>query len=218
MTWHTGVKTGIGWPMLAGLATLAIGFGGFGTWAAVAPLEGAVIAPGKVMASGRNKVVQHLEGGIIKEILVEEGDRIEAGDPVVILDATASEAMLNRLTVQLHTLEAIEARSLAERDGEETIAWPETLMAQEDDPEVAKVMEDQEAEFEARLEKHQAELAVLDQQIAARQEEIAGHEVQKVETARQIELVAEERGPFEELLKKGLTTRSRGRRAEADRS
>ncbi len=209
MAWHNGVKTGIGWPVLAGVCTLAIGFGGFGAWAALAPLEGAVIAPGKVVASGRNKVVQHLEGGIIKEILVDEGDRIQAGDPVIILDATASEAMLNRLKAQLHTMEAIEARSIAERNGADAIAWPETLVGEQDRPEVAKVMEDQEGEFQARLDKHHAETAILGQQIAAIKEQIAGHEVQRAETAQQVKLTVEEREPIEGLLKKGLATASR---------
>jgi HlyD family secretion protein len=219
MSWHTGVKTGIGWPSVAGLLTLVLGFGGFGTWAAMAPLEGAVIAPGKVVASGRNKAVQHLEGGIIKEILVEEGDRVESGEPVAVLDATASAAALNRLKAQLWTLEAAEARSLAERTGADAITWPDSVAAERERPDVAKVMQDQQSEFEARLEKHLAELAVLDQQIAALEEQIRGYEVQKHQTARQVELVVEEREPLEQLLAKGLTTASRVaglKRVEAD--
>lgn len=219
MAWHDGVKTGIAWPLVAGVLTLAVGFGGFGTWAAIAPLEGAVIAPGKVVASGRNKTVQHLEGGIVKEIPVNEGQRVAVGEPLVVLDGTGSEANLNRLKVQLTTLQAAEARALAERDGADRIAFPEALTADEGSPEVAQVIQDQKAEFEARLAKHRAELGVFEQQIAALKEAIAGHQKQQDETKQQIALAGEEREPFEQLLAKGLTTKSRVlelKRAEAE--
>ena len=142
MSWHESVKTGIGWPVLGGAVALAIGFGGFGTWAATAPLEGAVIAPGTVTALGRNKVVQHLEGGIVKEILVKEGDQVASGDPVMILDATPAESMRNRLKAQLNTLEALEARAVAERDGAKAITFPESLLKGKASSEVAKVIEE----------------------------------------------------------------------------
>jgi len=219
MAWHDGVKTGIAWPVLAGFAALVIGFGGFGTWAAVAPLEGAVIAPGKVAAAGRNKVVQHLEGGIVKEILVEEGQMIAAGEPVLVLDGTSSKAQLNRLAAQLTALEASEARALAERNGADAIAFPPALLEEGIAPEVAKVVEDQRSEFEARLAKHRAELAVFRQQIAALREKIAGYEAQKEEVVRQIALIAEERATLEALLEKGLTRKSQVlelQRAESD--
>jgi HlyD family secretion protein len=219
MAWHDGVKTGIAWPVLAGIITLVIGFGGFGTWAAMAPLEGAVVAPGKVATSGQNKTVQHLEGGIVREILVEEGQRVAAGEPVLVLDGTASEANLNRLKAQLTTFDAIEARALAERNGADEITFPEGLLDEKATPEVAKVVEDQKAEFKARLEKHQAELGIFKQQIAALQEAITGHEAQKKEVMNEIALVQEERETLEELLRKGLTTKTRVmelRRAEAD--
>jgi HlyD family secretion protein len=217
--WHRGVRTGIGGPVLAGTVALAIGFGGFGAWAALAPLEGAVIAPGTVTASGRNKVVQHLEGGIVKEILVKEGDRVSSGDPVMMLDATGAESMRNRLRAQLNMLEALEARAVAERDGAGAIRFPEGLVRQKTSPEVAKIIEDQEAEFRARLEKHDAELGILSQQIAARDEEIAGLQAQKEAVAIQLELIQEEKGDSEGLLKKGLTTKTKVmelRRAEAE--
>jgi HlyD family secretion protein len=113
MAWHDGVRTGIGWPVFAGLCTLALAFGGFGTWAATAPLEGAVIAPGTVTVAGQNKVVQHLEGGVVREILVAEGQRVATGDPVLVLDGTASRSQVNRLRLQLAALQAVEARAIS---------------------------------------------------------------------------------------------------------
>ncbi len=216
MTWHKGVRTGIAGPALAGLATLVIGFGGFGAWAAMAPLEGAVIAQAKVAVTGRNKVVQHLEGGIVKEILVEEGQRVAVGEAVLILDGTASTSQYNRLKIQLATLDAIGARALAERNGSTKIEFAATDAAGQ---QVSTLFQDQEAEFKAGLQRHHAELGILAQQIAALEEQIAGHKVQKNETKLQIALIAEEREALEELLSKGLTRKSQVlalKRSEAD--
>jgi HlyD family secretion protein len=218
MAWHNGVNTGFAGPVLAGLATLGVAFGGFGAWAAMAPLKGAIIAPATVAVAGHNKVVQHLEGGIVKEILVKEGQRVTAGEAVVVLDGTAAKSQLNRLKVQLATLEAMEMRALAERDGAERLDVG-AVFAGGGAEQTITVLKDQQAEFEARLQKHRAELAILYQQIAALEEQIAGHEVQKDETKLQIELLAEEREAFEELLAKGLTRKSQVlalKRSEAD--
>jgi HlyD family secretion protein len=218
MAWHSGVNTGIAGPVLAGMATLAIGFGGFGAWAAMAPLEGAIIAQAKVAVTGSNKVVQHLEGGLVKEILVEEGQRVAAGEAVLVLDGTASRSQHNRLKIQLATLEAIGARALAERNGLEKLEFPAAVAADQAE-QVITLLQDQEAEFEAGLQKHHAGLGILDQQIAALEELIAGHEIQKRETELQIDLLAEEREAFEALLAKGLTRKSQVlalKRSEAD--
>jgi HlyD family secretion protein len=208
------VRTGIGWPVFAGLCTLAAVFGGFGAWAALAPLEGAVIAPATVMAAGENKVVQHLEGGVVREILVTEGQRVVAGEAVLVLDGTASGSQVNRIRLQLAALRALEARAIAERDGADAIAIPAAAA-----PETLGLIEDQKREFVARLHKHRIELAVLERQIGAQQAAIAGHETQTTATRRQMALIAEERVSFEGLLAKGLTRKSHVlalKRAEAD--
>ena len=74
----------------AGLLLMVVTFGGFGAWAFLAPLAAAVISQGSFVATGQNKIVQHLEGGIIEEILVEEGDQVEAGQLLLRLDETAA--------------------------------------------------------------------------------------------------------------------------------
>jgi HlyD family secretion protein len=208
------VQTGIAWPVFAGLCTLAAVFGGFGAWAALAPLEGAVIAPATVMVAGQNKVVQHLEGGVVREILVAEGQRVVAGEAVLVLDGTASGSQVNRIKLQLAALQALEARAIAERDGADAIAVPAAAA-----PDTLGLIEDQRLEFAARLRKHRIERAVLERQIDAQQAAIAGHETQKTATRRQIALIREERVSFEGLLAKGLTRKSHVlalKRAEAD--
>ncbi|WP_088347610.1 MULTISPECIES: HlyD family type I secretion periplasmic adaptor subunit [Rhodomicrobium] len=218
MAWHDGVETGIAWPVAAGAFTLALIFGGFGSWAALAPLQGAVVAPATVMTDGHNKIVQHLEGGVVREILVTEGQRVREGEPLLVLDGTASRSQVSRIKLQLAALQALEARALAERDGAKTIAFPAALTA-ERAPEIVSLIGDQSAEFATRLQKHQIELAVLERQIGALDAARAGHETQKTETRHQIELVVEERQSAEGLLLKGLTRKSQVlalRRAEAE--
>src|SRR6478609_7356889 len=71
-----------------GLAVTVLFFGGLGGWAAYAPLNGAVVAPAVVKVDGNRKTIQHLDGGIVKELRVKEGDRVSAGDILVVLDET----------------------------------------------------------------------------------------------------------------------------------
>jgi HlyD family secretion protein len=208
-SWHSGVKTGLAWPTLIGCLVLAIAFGGFGAWAAMAPLQGAVIASGTVVAMGKNKIVQHLEGGIVEKILVRDGDKVAAGDTLVILNGTSSQAALNRLSSQIMALQAMEARFVAEQAGSGTIAWPEPLFASREGFQWTGVVKDQEAEFASRLEKQKAGLAMLEDQIGGYEEEIAGHKLQKTEILHQIALLNEEIAPLERLLAQGFTTRSR---------
>lgn len=218
MAWHDGVRTGFTAPVLGGSLLLVAGFGGFGTWAAVAPLEGAVVASGKVIASGRNTIVQHLEGGIVDQVLVSEGQAVEQGEPLLLLDGTAAKAQARRLASQLVALEAIEARALAERDGLETIRFSTNLL-ENYDPDVTRLLKDQMAGFEAAIRMHRTELAILLQQITALEEVITGHESQKEATLQQIALVIEEREGLETLLDQGLTRKGQVlalQRAEAE--
>lgn len=209
MAWHSGVNTKVRVPTVIGALALLVGFGGFGTWAAVAPLEGAVIAPGTVTVSGHNKVVQHLEGGIVKDALVKDGDRVTAGDPLLVLDATAAESARNRLSVQYDTSSVIAARLLAERDGlAEFVFSPDTLAPVSREA-AAVTIRDQQSEFRTRLDRHKAELDILGQKIAASGEEISGLEAYKEGVALQLELVIEEKIDAEGLFAKGLMSKGR---------
>ena len=96
-------------PITVGLVLVLAGFGGFLVWAGFAPLTSAAIAPGMVVADSRNKAIQHLEGGIIREVLVREGDEVAAGTVLARLDSAMAEASLGRL-------EAARRESLVFRD------------------------------------------------------------------------------------------------------
>ena len=96
--WYAEVPRSISKFIVIGLVLLVVCFGGFGVWSFRAPLATAVIGQGSFVATGRNKIVQHLEGGIIENILVTEGESVEAGHIMTTLDQTwveANESVLN---------------------------------------------------------------------------------------------------------------------------
>ena len=106
---------GITGPVTAGLVIIALCFGGFGGWAALAPLESAAIAQGVVSVESNRKTVQHLEGGIIQEILVRDGDVVVLDQLLVRLDDTQPRALLDLLHGRRNAAAALAARLSAER-------------------------------------------------------------------------------------------------------
>ena len=85
-------------PVWTGLAVMALFFGGLGGWAAYAPLNGAVVAPAVIKVEGNRKTIQHLDGGIVRELRVREGDRVAAGQTVILLDDTQARAAVTMLS------------------------------------------------------------------------------------------------------------------------
>ena len=96
-TWHQDVYHSARGPIALGILILLIWTCGFGVWATVAPLASAVVASGSFVATGQNKQVQHLEGEIIRQLLVKEGDVVDANQPLLRLDDTAAQSELRRL-------------------------------------------------------------------------------------------------------------------------
>lgn len=201
---ETALPASAGLTPLAGYLSIA-GFAAiFGIWAASAPLAGAAIAPGVVAAAGANIAIQHLEGGIVREVNAREGDRVTAGQPMLVLDPTRATAELNRLSRQLVALHARAARLMAERGGEPAMAAPPA----DADAEALAAWNDQRTEFEARLARFNAEREILNQRVAALREAVVGLEAQRQATNDQLALVREEIARKKELLDKGLTNRS----------
>ncbi len=134
----------------AGLAILVIFFGGFGTWAATAPLNGAVVGNGVVKVEGNRKSVQHLDGGIVKELRVKEGDKVKAGDVLIVLDDTQARAEYEVLSQQFVVLRATEERLRAELTRAPQLVLPSDLQARRDDPYVRSIWDGQVRQFESR--------------------------------------------------------------------
>jgi len=160
--WHHEVPRSIRKHAIFGIALFIAAFGGFGAWAFRAPLAAAVISQGSFVATGRNKIVQHLEGGIIADLLVSEGDRVEKGDEMVQLNQTAAQADLRELELRRARLEAAEARVRAEYSSDREVIFPPNLirLASEND-EVVRLLNDQRLNFDSARRLQDSELAIL---------------------------------------------------------
>ena len=194
---------------ITGLALILVFFGGFGTWAALAPLETAAIASGRVVVGSNVKVVQHLEGGIVSKILVAEGSVVKEGDPVVLLDETQPGSTLGVMQSRARHGAAREARLVAERDKLPQIKFPAWLLAEAKDPEVAEIIGAQQRIFQSRREALASQTSILRQRVAQYKEEISGLEAEIVAETKQLELIQQELRDVQFLLEKGLERRPR---------
>jgi HlyD family type I secretion membrane fusion protein len=217
--WYDPVPTSQAKPVMLGLIVTGLFLAGFGFWAVTAPISGAVVASGVVQASGQNKVIDHLEGGIVASIPVKEGQAVEAGEILLVVDTTRIAADRNRLNVASIAATAQLARAAAERDGASDLRFAPTLIAAASVSGVKNDLEEQQKEFANRLQRHQAEMAAIGERVGAAKEEIAGLEIQKKSEEQKLLVLREELQDKGELLAKGLTSRSEVnalRRAEAD--
>jgi len=196
--------------VIAGVLIILVLFGGLGTWGAFAELSSAAIAPGVVAVNSNWRTVQHLEGGIVSEILVKDGDHVERGDVLVRLDPTRSQASLEIVTGQLDLARATEARLLAERDGLDDIAFSDDLIQRaSNNDEVATILSGQKLLFQARRSSLGGQAQILRQRIEQLKDQIGGLQVQQSATNRQIELIDDELEGLRALYEEGYVTRSR---------
>jgi HlyD family type I secretion membrane fusion protein len=178
-------------------------------WATFAPLSSASVAPGSVVLNANKKVIQHLEGGIIEEILVKEGQKVNKGDPLIRLNETTAKARQVIFVNQLNTARATEARLLAERDGKDEVEFPEDMIVAADNPEVANLLAAQHQLFETRRATYQGQLDITQQRIRQLKDEINGLTAQQQAAAKQIKLIEEEVGTVEKLVAKGQALKPR---------
>ncbi len=195
--------------MFLGIAVIAAFFGGFGTWAALAPLESAAIAPGSVRIETNRKTVQHLEGGIVAEILVRDGDTVEAGQTLIRLDDTQPRGSLQLLKGRYWAARALEVRLIAERDGSESIAFPPDLTAAQKGPAATEVIRGQVSIFNAHRQAMVGQKLILQQRIAVLNEEIVGLKGKIKAQTRQLELIREEIKDVQKLYRQGLAKKTR---------
>ncbi len=195
--------------ILAGLVIVLVFFGAFGGWAAIAPLNGAVVGDAIVKVEGNRKSVEHLDGGIVKVLNVKEGDHVQQGDVLIVLDDTDRRAEVDVLSQQLALLDAVEARLEAERDQRDAIEFPPELIAQADDPSVAAAMANQREEFAGRRTALEGQKQVLRQRSAQLDEAITGNQAQRQAYQEQLDSVVAEKDSLADLLSKGIISRSR---------
>ncbi len=194
----------LGRTILLGFTIIAICIGGFSLWAGLAPLRGAVMAPGSVVVDGKRKTIQHLEGGIVRAIDVRDGEHVKADQVLMRLDATQASAALQQVTARYDAAAALAARLTAEEDGSAAIQFPPDLLAQRDNPDVAKLMAAQLAIFQSRLNEMNSQIQILQQRDGQAEEMIRGLQGQIAAQREQMTLIAEEIKDKTYLLQKGL--------------
>ena len=193
----------------AGLLIIAAGIAAFGGWSAVAPLTGAIVAPGFVKVDLNRKVVQHQEGGIVREIRVRDGDHVKQGQVLVVMEDVKVDAAVDQLSIQLIGERAKAARLLAESALASNIAFPADIARQSHELRVMEILERERALFRSRRASVDSQIAALRTQIGETQAEAAALIEQTAAEEHAIALQKEELKANEELLRQGYVQKTR---------
>jgi HlyD family type I secretion membrane fusion protein len=193
----------------ASLYVIGAGLAALFAWSSLAPLSGAIIAPGFVKVDMNRKVVQHQEGGIVKEVKVRDGDRVKQGQPLIVLGDLRVDAAVEMLRLQLDAERAKAARLESERIFAPGVSFPAELEAQRANPKTAETLEREAALFRARREALDGQVAALRKQIAETQDEARALGDQVAAEERAIRLQKEELAINEKLLKDNYIQRTR---------
>jgi HlyD family secretion protein len=175
-----------------------------GGWAALMPLAGAVVVPGNLVVQSNVKAIQHPTGGVVAEIPVRNGKRVNAGDLLLRLDATQAQASLQVISKQLDEFRARGARLVAERDGLARPDLPDELAPRLEEPAVKSLLSAEATLFQARANARESQKALLRSRIAQLNEEIGGHEAQVTSKVKQLELITGELAGVQDLYDKRL--------------
>jgi len=190
--------------IIGGVAVMVVVVGGLLGWAATAPLASAVIAPGTMVVDGKRKQVQHLEGGVVEQILVRDGAEVSANQILIRLDEVRARAGLGVQQTALDAARILEARLIAERDGSDALRYASQVLVRRDEPTIAEMMRAQQMLFEARRTSFSGQQSILSQRIVQTEKEVVGLEAQQASLEQQIELAEQELVGLRDLYKKGL--------------
>ncbi len=189
----------------------------FGGWGYFAPLDGGAVAPGVINPDSGKKTIQHLEGGIIADLRVREGEAVRTGQPLVVLESTQARAAHEALVQQRLSLLARRARLDAEKAGQNRIELPAELRSA--DSQIRSMVEAQQEGFDARRSTHATRRDILGQRIEQLVHQINGSEAQVESASRQIDFIGEELKAKQYLVDRGLVPKPealRLKRADAE--
>ena len=197
-------------PLRWGLLILLLGFGGFVYWAALAPLDAGVSADATVHVMGHRKTIQHLEGGTVEEILVREGDEVQAGQVLLRLNKTRALAEQGVVSAQYIMAKAVEARLEAERDGADAIQWDPAVVARfGEDPRFVEAHRTQARLFAARRNALQGEMAILQENRRGAELQLKGLYEVHANRKAQVAFISRELKGVRELAAEGYLPRNR---------
>jgi HlyD family secretion protein len=204
--------------MFVGYTSILLLVGVFGGWAAYSDIRGAVIAPATIVVESYSKRVQHKEGGLVSKILVKDGDRVTAGQPLITLDPTDSRAELAIVENSLDELQVKKARLEAQRDGLTELSLPESIETKKADAKIAAIINGQLKLLQSTAESLKGKREQLKQQVAQLKEQIGGIDAQVVSKRDQTKLIKEEMASLKKLEAKGLVPKSRVLAMEREQS
>lgn len=197
-------------PITIGLLSVFLLVGGFVAWGVMANIAGAVVASGRIVVDKNRQAVQHPDGGVVEDILVEEGDLVREGDILVRLDPTLLRSSLHIVEGQLFELIARRGRLEAERDGLDKITFdPVLLQFAETQPDIAAVSAGQQRLFDARNASQKKQIEQLRNRQTQLENQVRGIEVQMEALKQQQLLIKSELKDQNTLLEKGLAQVSR---------
>lgn len=196
-------------PVQVVFLVLLLGIGGFLAWASTATLARGTIAAGRVIVDNNRKSIQHLEGGIVANILIKDGDEVTAGQPLVMMSDTRARIDYENADSQYLSLLALNARLTAERDLIPAVSWPADLLARRAEFEVAEVIRAQQMSFQARRDTLFGQTTILEQRAAQIEQQVAGLRAQAEAAGEQIAKINEELHSLRELFRQGYAARTR---------
>jgi HlyD family type I secretion membrane fusion protein len=196
--------------VLIGLTAIVVALGGIAAWSATWPIASAVVASGKVAVASKRKEIQHLDGGIVKTINVRDGDVVQQGDVLFVLEDTEARARYGLARAAYFSAVTTQARLVAERDGADDIAFPAKLLAEAaQSPEIVQGIANQRQLFIGRGRELAGQIKISLQKIAQLKEEISGFTSERKSTTEQADLAAKESLVIEQMFERGYVTRQR---------
>jgi protease secretion system membrane fusion protein len=192
-----------------GLSVLILGLGGFLLWAGFAPLDEGVPSVGSVAIDTKRKVVQHLSGGIVQEVMVREGDEVLANQVLIRLDASLSKADFEFIRQRYLGLSAVQSRLQAEQKGLVAIEFQKDVLAALTDPLISEQVRNQRMLFESRRQALKAEIKGLEDALDGLTAQRKGSQAVLAERQKQLAIIKEELSNIRDLVKEGYAPRNR---------
>lgn len=182
-----------------GMLIIFIFFGVLGIWAFFGHIQGAVVGVGRIKIEAERKTVQHLEGGIVEEILVHEGQEVVQGEPLIVLQSVKADSEASATQKELVNLEARRLRAIAEKDGEKELVWPEQLVALAKEFDSTDLLDNEVNVFRTRKDALDRQISLLETQLEQMDAQVAGAEDQLNAEIKIIASLQEELAPKRKL-------------------
>jgi HlyD family type I secretion membrane fusion protein len=204
--------------MTLGYSIMFLFFGVFGVFSAFAPLASSVMAPGTIRVDREPRVIQHPSGGVVKSLLVREGQHVNKGDKLIVLDETRGIAERDILRKRYFGGLVTQARLQAERDGEDSITLPPEVLDRATDPDIADMIESEQALLESRQAARRGETQLVRELMEQTHTKIRASEERLATLDEEVRLINDELESVRELYEKGLERLPRLRQLERGRA